>query len=91
MYLLPMLMQIFLPCFFADELSRASETLSSALFRSNWPDGDKAVRLTTTVLMENLRAALKMKILGFLQIDVETFVKICQFSYSVYAVLQTLK
>lgn len=74
-----MLMQIFLPCFFVEEVSRASETLPSALLHLNWPDGDKTARLTTTVLGKNLRTALKMKILGLLEIDVENFVK---FAYS---------
>lgn len=40
--------------------------------------------------MHNLEVPIKMQASKVFKIDVETFIAICRFSYSIYAVLQSL-
>lgn len=51
-YMLPMLLQIFLPCRFGSALTSSSEKLSGGLIHSRcWTDGDKAMHSTTMIFI----------------------------------------
>lgn len=90
-YMLPMLLQIFLPCQSVNELTSSSEKLATRLFHSQWIDGGKSLQSSAIICMENLKHPIRMQALKVFEIDLEKFVSICRFSYSFYAVLQSFK
>jgi hypothetical protein len=87
--MIPMALQIFLPCYFAEILKVSSYELSNGLFHSNLSANDKSFRSSAVIFMENLKRPIKMQAIGIFAIDIENFINICRFSYSIYAVLES--
>ena len=106
------LVQIYLPCYFGNELFLASENISTNLFHSKLMvlgDGiketaksydqkpmksaqfmEKSLKRHHTALkvfFDNTKKATTIKASGLIIIDLQTFQSICNFSYSLYAVL----
>lgn len=90
-YIVPMTLIIFLPCFFGNELTIASQKLSQSLFHSSWYNQPKNFQTAMKVFMENTKKPLKVvACYGIFELSVETFLKIVNSAYSMYAFLKQL-
>ena len=86
--MIPMTLEIFLPCYFGNELSIASSKLSVALFHSNWIVGDKNLRNSVKFFMENTKKNMKLSAFGVFEVNLATFSRICNSAYSLFAILK---
>ncbi|CRL02772.1 CLUMA_CG016011, isoform A [Clunio marinus] len=87
-FLIPMLLEIFLPCYFGNELSIASSTLTTSIFQSNWIDGDMTFKRALMIFTECNRKELKITSLGLFDVNIATFSSIGRSAYSVFNVLK---
>jgi odorant receptor len=85
-----MMFEIFLPCYFGNELSHASSKLSTAVFHSNWIEEELSYKKSLIVLMENLKKDMKITAFGIIDVNLETFKNAVQSAYSLHAVLKNL-
>lgn len=83
-----MVLLIFLPCYFGNELSLASAKLSTALFHSNWVNGEVKMMNSVKIFMENTKKDLKITAYGLFTANLETFTGIANSAYSLFAVLK---
>jgi hypothetical protein len=86
----PLLIQIFAPCFFGQRLKDSSINISVALFNSKWYNLDEKSRKLVVVFMENLKQPMKIEYRGLIEANLETFTNIMNSAYSFLAVLQNL-
>lgn len=86
-----MTLQIFLPCYFGNEITNASSKLSAALFHSKWTTGDESMMKIMKVFMENTKKEMKISVLGVFDLNLSTFSKIINSAYSLYAILKQIK
>lgn len=82
------MLQVFLPCYYGNKISLASEKISSTLFHSNWIDHDAKYKSSVKIFLENSKQPIKISALGVLNIDYETFTTICNAAYSLYALFK---
>jgi odorant receptor len=87
---IPMTLEIFLPCFFGSKLSFASSRLSSALFGSEWIETDKEFKTLMKMFMENTKVDTKISAFGVFQVNLVTFTKILNSAYSLFAAIKTI-
>jgi 7tm Odorant receptor len=86
------LLQIFVICYFGNELTSCSEKLSLGFFHSEWIIQDKEFKKAMKLFMENAKKPLTIKVgLGVFKVDLPTFLWICNSAYTMYNVLKSLK
>lgn len=90
-YMIAMTFQIFLPCYFGNQLLSTSEKLSSSLFHSNWTKQSKEFKQAMKIFMENTKKPMKVSGLGIFEVNLENFLKVVNAAYSLYAVLENFK
>lgn len=83
-----MTLEIFLPCYFGNELSIASSKLSTALFHSNWISGDEKLKNIVKIFMENTKKETKLSAFRVFEVNLATFSRICNSAYSLFAILE---
>lgn len=88
--MIPMVLEIFLPCYFGNDLLIASSKLSTALFHSKWINGNARLTKIATIFMESTKKDLKITALGLFNINLPTFTGIMNSAYSFFAVLKTV-
>lgn len=86
----PLVIQIFAPCYFGQRLKDSSSNISCALFDSNWHNLDKKSRKLVIIFMENLKKPLTIDFYGLIEANLETFTNIMNSAYSLLAILQNL-
>jgi odorant receptor len=89
-FMMTMSFEIFLPCYFGNELSKASSKLSTAVFHSQWTRENKCDEKCKMIFMENLKKDMKISAWQFFNVNLESFTTIVNATYSLYAVLQKL-
>ena len=57
------------------------------LFHSDWIYGDRTYTKNVKFIMENMKNPMRIKVYGFFSVDYEIFKSVCNFAYSMYAVL----
>jgi gustatory receptor len=87
-YMLAMTTQIFIPCFYGSRLSASYNKISDALSHSEWMFEDKDYRQNVKFMMEYAKAPLKISAFGLFEVDLETFMRILNSAYSLYAVFK---
>lgn len=87
-FMIPVSLEIFLPCYFGNELSHASSKLSNAVFHANWMTGDKSLKKNVQIFIENTKNDLKISAYGVFDVNIATFNKIGNAAYSLLAVLK---
>ncbi|CRL02774.1 CLUMA_CG016009, isoform A [Clunio marinus] len=63
-FIVPMVLEIFLPCYFGNELSIASSHLTTSIFQSKLIEGDQKLKKTAIIFTECNRKELKITSLG---------------------------
>lgn len=86
--MIPMTLEIFLPCYFGSKLSEASSNLSTGLFHSLWINQNEETKAICKVFMENSKKEMKMSAFNMFDLNLTTFKSIVNFAYSLFAVLK---
>lgn len=71
-----MIIQIFLPCYFGNEISFASQELSQKLFHSQWIDASKKHKKSLSFMLEVMKKPIKINAYALLKINYETFTSV---------------
>ncbi|CRK88696.1 CLUMA_CG002372, isoform A [Clunio marinus] len=91
-YMMPMILEIFIPCYFGNEILLASQKLSTSLFHSDWIQEDKNFKTALKMVLENTKNPIKIAAAqGVFPVSLVTFLRIINSAFSVYAVLQSIK
>ncbi|KAL7016824.1 hypothetical protein ACKWTF_010150 [Chironomus riparius] len=89
-YMIPMGLQIFIPCYYGNEIMIAAEKFSMNIFHTKWYQGCKKFRTAFKTLLIHASQPLIM-ISGILfQVTLENFVTVSRLSYKFYAVMQNM-
>ncbi|CAO1358439.1 unnamed protein product [Diamesa serratosioi] len=89
-YLAAITLEIYLPCYYGNNLRIASEKLSTKLFHTNWIFESKDFKIAMKLFMENVKKPMKISALNIFDLDLDNFLKICNFAYSLYALFQNI-
>ena len=82
------LFQIFLPCYYGSKISAASENISNSLFGSNWLQSSKNYKTALKIFLRNSKKCIMISAFNFVNVDFKTFTRICNATYSLYALLK---
>jgi hypothetical protein len=88
--MIPMVLEIFLPCYFGNELALASSKLSTDLFGSDWIDGNAELKSLVKIFMETTKKPTKVSAFGIFHVNLVTFTTIINSAYSYYSVLKRI-
>jgi hypothetical protein len=88
--MIPTILQILLPCYFATNLTSASENMSTSLFYSNWQKESKDLKSTIKIVMEMSKKNIVVRSFGVFEVNLEKFLAILNSAYSLYAVLRSV-
>ncbi|XP_021709039.1 odorant receptor 94a [Aedes aegypti] len=88
MYLLSMTVEIYLPCYYGNEITRKSQRLTNALYSCEWYRFDSETRRTVKMLMIRTNKPMMLKAGRFFQYSLDTFGTTLNSAYSLFAVLQ---
>lgn len=90
-YMIPMVLQIFNPCYYGNEVTLSSEKLSMNLFHAEWFKENQKFRVAFKMVMENARKPIIVNAAhGAFRVNLTTFLSIINSAYSLYAVLQKI-
>lgn len=78
-FVLTMLTQIFLPCYFGNEITLKSEKLSKAVYFSNWPGQSKRFRQLVLVYMELLKSPKQLIVGKIFGLSLDTFLAVINY------------
>jgi hypothetical protein len=85
-----MILEIFLPCYFNNELAVASSKLSTALFHSNWTRGSKKFKHLMKVFMEGTKRDIKIMAFGVFELNLKNFTAVVNSAYTLYALIKNI-
>ncbi|CAG9810636.1 unnamed protein product [Chironomus riparius] len=85
------LFKLFTPCCYGSFIEQESEKMFRNLFNSTWLDSKLSDKRKLLVLQQNFEKNLKVRAMKIVEINLETFVKVIQWTYSMYAALWALK
>lgn len=92
-YCLPVTFQIFMPCYFGNELMIASKEVMDSILAVKWfsrAKNEKKIKSTLMIFTENLKVSLIISFHGLMNINLITFTNIMHSSYSLLAVLNSV-
>lgn len=89
-YMIPMTLQILMPCYFGSEMMLASEKMSMSLFHSDWTRESMEFKIAMKIFMENTKRPMKLSAFGVFELTMENFLKIINSAYSLFAVLKNV-
>jgi odorant receptor len=85
-----MIIQVFLPCYYGNQVLVASQKLSASLFHSNWIKTDRKFKTQMKIFLEISKKPIKVLAFGFVSIDYTTFNSILNSAYSLYALVKKI-
>lgn len=88
-YMLAMILQIFLPCYYGTKLQTAYDKMTGSLFYTNWMNESKEFKLNMKIFLENAKVSLKFVAFGTFKFDLEKFVTIFNSAYSLFNLLKS--
>lgn len=87
-YIMAMVTQIFIPCYYGTELKLAYDRISDALFHSEWMYEDMESKKIISFIMEHSKEPIKIVAFGIVKIDLANFGTICNSAYSLFSVFK---
>ena len=90
-YMFTVIIQTLIPCYYGSEIMAVSDKLSASLFHSEWMYENKNFKTSMMVFLEKVKKPIKTTIFGFYDVNLSTFTAICHTTFSLYAVLRSLK
>ncbi|VVC98469.1 unnamed protein product [Leptidea sinapis] len=91
LFIFCILTELFLYCYFGNELTVESDQLAGAAYAMRWEDTSLPFRRSLLLLMLRARRPLRPAAGRVLPLSLETFLKILKSSYTFYAVLRQTK
>ncbi|XP_043264887.1 odorant receptor Or1-like [Colletes gigas] len=88
MYMVCMTTQIFIYCWYGNQLKLKSLDLSNTIFGSDWTVLDNNAKRALMVIMRRATVPIEFTSIYIVPMNLETFVSILKTSYSAYNVLQ---
>jgi HJR/Mrr/RecB family endonuclease len=88
--MIPMTLEIFLPCYFNSQLAAASSKFSTALFHANWTNGRKKLQSSAKIFAENTKKEMKLMAFCEFELNLTSFLKIINSAYTLFAVLKNI-
>ncbi|CAH1374427.1 unnamed protein product [Tenebrio molitor] len=88
MYFSVILAQIYFYCYYGSTLSEESNSLTNAIYMSNWYNFDEKSKKALIILMERSKNPILVTAGKILDLSLETFATILRRSYSLLAVLK---
>ncbi|EDW16859.2 odorant receptor 94b [Drosophila mojavensis] len=85
-----MIVQIFLPCYYGNELTVSANQLTNSVFNTNWLDYSVTTRKILNCYMESLKRPVKLRAGMFFEIGLPIFMKTINNAYSFLALLINL-
>ncbi|XP_030081665.1 odorant receptor 94b [Drosophila hydei] len=85
-----MIVQIFLPCYYGNELTFSAHQLTNSVFNTNWLEYSVATRKILNCYMEFLKRPVKLRAGMFFEIGLPIFMKTINNAYSFLALLINL-
>jgi len=85
------LFKLFTPCYYGSFIEHESEKIFSNLYNADWLECKLSDKKNLLVLQQNFGKTQKVKAMKIVEINLETFVKIIQWTYSMYAALWAIK
>jgi len=82
--------EIFLPCYFGQQIIDASGRLSMSLFHSLWINRPRKFKIVMKTFMENAKKPLQVQSFGLVRVNLDNFKNICNATYSLFAVFKKL-
>lgn len=73
MYMLSMMVQIYLPCYYGNEITHKSQLLTNALHSCEWYRFDRLTRRDVKLLMIRTNKPMELKAGGFFRYSLESF------------------
>lgn len=89
-YMVPMMFQIFLPCYYGNEIILKSKNLSNDYFHSDWFNESRKSRNSAKIMMEFVKKPVKIRVIGIFDVDLTTFMRICNSAYTLFAVFKRI-
>ncbi|XP_064544920.1 putative odorant receptor 71a [Drosophila montana] len=86
-YLFSMIMQIFLPSIYGNEITHNADQLPNALYSCQWPDMSKRMRRLILCFLIYLNRPMALKAGGFFEVGLPLFTKTMNQAYSLLALL----
>jgi len=84
-YLITVLSIMFLRCYYASNITGLSTVLSTSMFHSELHVENQVDRKLIIILMENLKKPIKIVVASVFEVNLETFVTLINFAYSLFA------
>lgn len=88
--MLPIVLQIFIPCYFGEEMTSASERLSTSLFKSEWINESEDFKMLMKIFLENSKRPIRVSAFGVFNVTLDNFLKIINLAYSLFAVMRSV-
>ncbi|KAG7188674.1 hypothetical protein KM043_008296 [Ampulex compressa] len=88
LYLGSMLFQIFMYCWYGNELELKSKNIGNAIYASNWVSADVQERKSLCIIMIISQKGLALSYYGMFAMALNTFMWILKTSYSAFSLLQ---
>lgn len=80
---------LFFPCYFGNEISVVSDRLTTSLFHTDWHiNDDREYKKLVLMFMQLSKEKIKIHSAKIFQLDLGTFLKVCNAAYSLYAVFK---
>jgi hypothetical protein len=89
-YTVPIVTEIFLPCLYGSAVTEASIRLSTSIYNCQWVDEDREFKKILMIYKKNAKQSIHITALGVAKVNLESFTKICNSAYSLYAVLKRM-
>jgi gustatory receptor len=89
-YIVPMILEIFLPCYFANEISIAAEKLSMGILHCKWYNETKKFNSGLRIFIVNATKPIIIMAGKLFEVNLKNFVNLCNITYKFYAVLKNM-
>ncbi|RZB40789.1 7tm 6 domain containing protein [Asbolus verrucosus] len=86
-FIMAIIVEIFMYCWFGNEVELKSRNILYAAFKSNWIDTSKEVKKNMIFFILRCQRPLKMSALNLFYLSLDTFMKILRASWSYFALL----
>ncbi|XP_073959862.1 odorant receptor 2a-like [Choristoneura fumiferana] len=90
-YLTCMLIEVFIICWFGDELIWKSKELSQAAFDAPWPTTDPKTAMFIIIFMERCKRPLQVTAGKIFTLSLNTYTNLINWAYKAFAVMRKMK
>ncbi|XP_037913007.1 odorant receptor 2a-like [Hermetia illucens] len=89
-YFLAVIMEIFLYCYFGNDLVYESHRMTDAIYSCNWMDQGRSFKKILIIFMQSTQKSMTIMAGGFFPVNLSAFVSVLRGSYSLFAVLMRM-